>query len=171
MDLKVQLFNLNPFGVNVPISSFDYHIPIMARKCVSGEEMTELGHCLRCAPGFYLLGDPTTVVNCKRCDPNAVCTGGDALMPKKGYHRYSNLSDVVIPCFNSEQCIEGTPEFPLGKCAEGYTGFMCSTCELGYAKGLWQTCSTCWNFFVSLAVLVLCLCILSFIVLKLMHFV
>jgi hypothetical protein len=63
--------------------------------------------------------------SCKTCNENAKCYYGAVVTPLAGYWRSSIYSENFIKCPNSNTCIGGDEENPLGKCETGYTGILC----------------------------------------------
>lgn len=59
--------------------------------CQRGEETTGLT-CRRCSQGFFNL-EPGTP--CLPCPENAVCAGGDSLIPVPGYWRFNSNSSGI----------------------------------------------------------------------------
>ena len=60
-----------------------------------------------------------------------------------GYYRVNSQAEYSMPCYNSEACVGGSREQPLGECAEGYKGLACSRCLNNYFKATWKSCSSC----------------------------
>ena len=71
---------------------------------------------------------------CKQCPENNICFGGNLVAASPGYFRHSSQAEYSMPCYNSEACVGGTREQPLGECAEGYKGLACSKCLNNYFK-------------------------------------
>jgi len=94
--------------------------------------MTSEGTCQICDPNYYLIDPPDMERNCKLCDSNAICFGGNKIAPREGYSRTNLSSDMIIECPTEEACLEGDEENLLGSCNIGYDGFLCGSCEEGY---------------------------------------
>ena len=121
-------------GVKKPFFDSPTKFYIFSRLCVSGEKQTEEGTCIECPIGTYMIVAPERTIDCKQCDPNAMCFGKNMTAPKDGYFRSSKSSETIIKCFNGQACLKGSREFQTGECAEGYNGFMCSACQENYYK-------------------------------------
>lgn len=117
-------------------------IEVQFRECVSGESDAD-GVCIVCSAGTYSL-DPT--LPCLLCPNEAICYGNNTMVPKPGYWRQSNDTDVFISCLAAEACT-GSPEPPMlsltGLCAQGYTGNLCQQCQQEYSSTGRHQCSKC----------------------------
>ena len=69
------------------------------RPCLTGESYTELGECIECSSGSYLLYAPSEPTECTEClTLKTTCYGGNNIGPKPGYWRKSNETDLFLKC-------------------------------------------------------------------------
>ena len=76
------------------------------------------------------MGEKTEVSECEICLENAVCFGGDKIVPKNWYYKTTPLA--IVKCLNHDACLEGTVLNDYGICSLGYHGKLCSKCDDGY---------------------------------------
>jgi len=144
---------------------------VYSRQCISGEEQTVEETCLKCGYGFYLIAPPDRTLSCKYCDNNAICPGGNALIPKPGYFRSDNESEEIVECYNKQACLGGNETNPVGICAPGYAGRLCSTCEDNYYKKSWVECAECPDYHITVLAFLLRVIWLTVLVFTIAHFI
>eukprot|EP00752_Nemacystus_decipiens_P008612 g7691.t1 len=66
----------------------------------------------------------------------------ETLNVSRGYWRSSNLSVLVLACYNPKACLGGQTGVD-DPCNDGYRGPYCAVCESGYASSLAHTCTRC----------------------------
>lgn len=71
---------------------------------------------------------------CKPCLESAICHGGNLIAPKRGYWRSHNEAEKFFECLNTDACLAGDIENPLGVCGEEYEGPLCSRCKTTFFK-------------------------------------
>ena len=137
-------------------------IQIFFRNCTYGEQSSNTD-CTLCKEETFLI-EPATV--CKPCPSGGICPGGLEVLPRPGYWRSSNLSEIVYAYPVNHACIgDATAYDTLGSCSEGYYGIMCSSCKGGFQKLNDNSCGICpsptANVFISLSIVavVLAVCI------------
>lgn len=125
--------------------------------CTIGEIFVFKDVCKKCPVSTYSLVNPMENIEakCEDCRENAFCPGGNKLIPKTGYWRFSGNSSVIYQCFIAKACLGGplTNEMILnfssddiihGKCLEGHYGPLCNDCIEGYGKPFnFSICSKC----------------------------
>ena len=134
---------------STPFQNINYSIKFRFLPCKRGEVFLNL-QCLICDIGYYSFSDSPYLQNksvCDVCDPNAVCPGGDKLIPKPGYWRIDENSSKIIACTTADQCpdqtvvaVNNSLEFV---CGESYYGHICANCQQGFyenGNGLCQKC-------------------------------
>ncbi|OMJ90424.1 hypothetical protein SteCoe_7231 [Stentor coeruleus] len=115
-------------------------IKISFRNCTYGEQIFETS-CKACVETKFLINPKAS---CNACPTGGICAGGSALVPKKGYWRSSNFSEIIYPCIFAEVCLGNTSESDWqGTCNTGYTGVKCGSCLGGYSKNNKGLCSLC----------------------------
>ena len=115
-------------------------IEIFLRNCISGEQITN-SECIICKEGTFLLKPE---LSCLPCPTGGICPGGTMLVPKPGYWRSSNASEIVYACPLAGACLgNSTATDGIGQCSEGYEGVMCSSCMGGYTKTSNGYCNVC----------------------------
>ena len=100
--------------------------------------------CKKCEAGYYSVGVPTHDSKCAMCPVEATCYGGDIIVPRAGYYRENQTSNI-IECPNKKSCLGGGLDFPYGKCSEGFDGVLCSSGALGYTKVSWNKSQKCYD--------------------------
>eukprot|EP00003_Mantamonas_plastica_P009012 TRINITY_DN181_c0_g1_i10.p1 TRINITY_DN181_c0_g1~~TRINITY_DN181_c0_g1_i10.p1 ORF type:complete len:1409 (-),score=447.00 TRINITY_DN181_c0_g1_i10:642-4868(-) len=89
-----------------------------------------------CKPLFFQKDkDAAECASCPEFLPNAVCRGGEDIIPRRGFWSAAQGSTVIYDCAGQIGC--GLGDFgTIGKnCSlPGYTGPKCSVCEPGYQK-------------------------------------
>jgi hypothetical protein len=120
---------------------------VKLRSCNVGEAFLDSGECSQCEAGIgYLLEAPTEETSCTPCPVTyASCIGGSNVVPKKGYWRASNETDVFYECNNYDAC-QGyidTSSSLLGDCLYGYEGILCGKCIVGYSHTASYECGKC----------------------------
>ena len=102
------------------------NIDISLRDCISGESLIN-NECYLCERGTYSL-DPTSD-SCSDCPDGAKCYGNNTMVPKSGYWRSSNETDVFFECLLTAACLGGEVDdagfAETGKCEKGYEGNKC----------------------------------------------
>ena len=138
------------------------------RKCVSGESLQN-NVCEVCPKETYSF-DPSQP--CLLCPSSAICYGNDTLVPKPGYWRITNTTDVFIECLYSEACV-GSPAPPYalsltGNCAEGYSGNLCQQCIQDYSRTGRYQCTLCpsavSNLIITVLIVIVALVVLALVV-------
>jgi hypothetical protein len=109
---------------------------INLRECELGEAFLDSGECEACESGVgYLLAAATEETSCIPCPvAYATCIGGSSIVPKAGYWRASNITDVFYECSNLDACLGyvDTASNLQGDCLEGYEGILCGKCKPGF---------------------------------------
>jgi hypothetical protein len=75
------------------------NLTVQARPCTTGEEQGSDGRCRSCSSGTYGRNG-----QCLACKQGAQCPGGALLLPEEGWWHSAPMSDVFIPCLQSEAC-------------------------------------------------------------------
>ncbi|CAD7697722.1 unnamed protein product [Ostreobium quekettii] len=126
----------------------------IVRDCLIGE--TRLGVvCTQCRGGFFSL-DPKNDVTCHPCPSNAVCNGGAAVVPNKGFWHSTPFSSQIHECLLVDACRfddrqkdlqeffnefansgnstlrTNVTEEEYDQCAEGYENVLCGACSEGF---------------------------------------
>eukprot|EP00898_Chlorokybus_atmophyticus_P002948 jgi/Chlat1/3654/Chrsp238S03635 len=125
--------------------ALDVPVVVDIRSCIRGEVTSADGtSCDRCSPPNFSW-DPATP--CTQCPENAICYGGDVIVPQDGFWRSSYYSAEIVECPNVEACtyanrselLNVTTAAPLSAedyraqlCSKGYTGNLCAVCAEGY---------------------------------------
>ena len=107
-------------------------IEVQVRKCLAGEQFTAEGKCEVCPPGTYLLVAPSYPMQCKPCEPESFCLGGNQIAPQAAYWRPDAQLVNFIECLNPEACLAGDEQHLTSNCAEPYDGPLCSQCTGNY---------------------------------------
>ena len=115
-------------------------IELFLRDCTSGEQISG-SMCIPCIAPTYLI-DPGYI--CNNCPDGAICPGSAWILPRPGYWRSSNFSEIVYECPIKNACLGNTSMFDYqGTCSGEYHGIMCNTCKDGYIKATDGTCESC----------------------------
>ena len=81
------------------------------------------------------------------------------MVPKSGYWRYSESSDIFFPCPFYNACLNGEPENGqlalTGRCESGYEGNKCQSCRDGYTRVGKNECYACPDEAENIAILLL----------------
>lgn len=117
------------------------------RSCKVGEAFLDSGECSECESGVgYLLKAPIVETSCTPCPVTyASCIGGSNIVPKKGYWRASNETDVFYECNNYDACqgyVDASSSL-LGDCLFGHEGILCGQCIIGYSHTAAYECGKC----------------------------
>ena len=80
------------------------------RRCVPGELFIPGdSSCHLCREGEFSIADPLKLdlsnQKCAPCPENAVCPGGNQIIPNKGFWRAHENSTLLIACTASESCL------------------------------------------------------------------
>ncbi len=121
------------------------NIEVYLRECLAGEKESD-NKCNPCPVETYSLVPKEG--SCNRCPEEAVCYGGSLIVPKNGYWRDSNHTDIIFRCPNEKACLGASSIDDLilsEECREGYTGNLCDTCDRFYYKAGFNTCEKCLN--------------------------
>lgn len=120
--------------------------------------------CNKCPERSYSLD--TDDQECIKCPLNAICLGGDHILPMNGFWRSSNDSigaasdelerTFMIPCPRPESCLGGPFEFAATRkasrtevlqssegCEHGYRGNLCQMCGPGFGRTRRYDCKPC----------------------------
>jgi hypothetical protein len=129
-------------AVNAAALSDELLLEVSLRPCKSGEASIEGLGCVSCPSGTYSL-DPSEA--CKECPDEATCYGGNLMVPKAEYWRFSRTSANFYKCLNPPACLGSPFIVPAltGVCARGYQGNLCHSCESGFSRGSLNTCAEC----------------------------
>jgi hypothetical protein len=130
--------NLSDSGITMKIN---------LRECELGEAFLDSGECEACEAGVgYLLTAAAVETSCIPCPvAYATCIGGSSIVPKAGYWRPSNVTDVFYECNNVDACLGyiDTTSSLQGDCLEGYDGILCGKCKIGYTHVGDYECGQC----------------------------
>ena len=114
--------NVADYGNDVQFVNSPSRILLKARSCIKGESYSESMTCDWCAVGTYLLVAQVEPGQCNNCISNAICYGGNEIVPMPGYYRFDLMSPRVTVCPNYEACLGGSQTNFIGECAKGYQG-------------------------------------------------
>jgi hypothetical protein len=120
LKLSLQFRGIETYSNPVEFIDQPIQVSVTTRDCVSGEEYTTDGRCLKCERDKYLYEPPTKPTACKDCNQAAKCFSGNLVAPLDGYWRSSNTSDNFIECPRTSSCRAGNESFLTGICADGY---------------------------------------------------
>ncbi|CAG9312678.1 unnamed protein product [Blepharisma stoltei] len=124
-------------------NSQNFYINASMRLCEIGEAVVGL-NCEVC-PEFYYNIDSSSG-KCSNCPSSAVCYGNYTIVPKPGYWRDNNLTDIFWKCPYPPSCL-GSPDSNnisfVGICEKGYESNMCNSCQKGYARLYSNQCQKC----------------------------
>ncbi|CAG9325081.1 unnamed protein product [Blepharisma stoltei] len=123
--------------------SNNFLINVFLRLCKIGEA-TASNQCVICEKPYYSLELNNT--ECITCPEHAVCYGNSSIVPKEGYWRESNDTEVFWRCPNPSACL-GSPDPKnlsyTGVCKKGYEGKLCQACQYGYGRLYENYCKIC----------------------------
>ena len=141
-------------------------LSVHMRYCKMGEYKESVS-CIECKNGSYSL-DPSQ--KCTECPNGAICEGSWKMYPRKGYWRYSTLTDVFYKCPIDGACLGSIDKQSYtGICEEGYRGNLCHSCNITYSKSFDGSCRECPNQgenFLVLLLLVAVILLGSFLLIK-----
>lgn len=100
--------------------------------------------CVKCRSGFYSL-HPN--MECTICVDNAVCIGGNSILPISGYWRLNENSSKILKCANINLCPDQNNFLQTAKfifvCGNGSFGNLCADCDDGYGLSSDKSCLLC----------------------------
>jgi hypothetical protein len=133
--------------------------------CKAGE-VCKGGWCDLCPTNMYSFDAAAS--RCEICPDNAVCTGGDVLLPAAGHWHSTNNSTQIHACPNTVACIHSMHPInahgPIGwQCSAGYASRVCGSCSEGYGFTAPFKCGRCMSFGKTLGLYITALvCLLAF---------
>eukprot|EP00877_Chromochloris_zofingiensis_P011015 jgi/Chrzof1/6167/Cz17g14020.t1 len=101
---------------------------LVTSQCIMGE-VFKGKWCERCGSNLYSLSTNNT--RCDICPAHANCTGGDVILPEKGYWHSSKHSTQIHRCPNANACSqrEDLDNTTIDwQCAQGHSGNLCGKC-------------------------------------------
>ena len=110
-----------------PDNNLNEEIQTFVRLCVTGE-LFIIGDlsCYLCQPGDYSIDDPQAMdaatQNCRSCPSDAICPGGNEIIPKKGFWRAHQNTTLIIACSSQSSCL-GHDDFE--SLTESESNFFC----------------------------------------------
>eukprot|EP00899_Mesostigma_viride_P008437 jgi/Mesvir1/17595/Mv08827-RA.1 len=133
-------------------------VQLRVRACVPGEVRRASNACERCDPPLFSWRPQNR--QCELCPPEAICLGGDDVLPLPGYWRSSNVSYEFHACLNENACnYPGREDALLAMVADstsatwradaqcdvdqGYRGVLCAECAEGYTRKPGFECKQC----------------------------
>ena len=112
---------------------------------MDGEQFTEKNTCEVCPEGTYLMTATKAPRQCKPCEPNSLCLGGNHLAPQEAFWRANPQTTMFLQCINPDACLAGDIDFPSQHCREQYEGPLCSKCVGNfYIAGADNVCYECY---------------------------
>eukprot|EP00210_Caulerpa_lentillifera_P002964 g2830.t1 len=152
----IQVDNLRVWGINVNLTlsikkrgddQIHMQASFMTRSCHPGE-FTDDNVCRECPPDRYNFNGQLN--SCRKCEDDAICSGGAVLVPIEGYWHSTPFSPQFHRCFLHKACDFANrsngeqPEFDdYNQCAKGYTGILCGSCEEDYGRSFSGECKEC----------------------------
>ena len=127
------------------------------RKCIQGEVQINNDSCKVCDNNTYSL-NPNDLY-CKPCPDSAVCYGTDQVYPASGYWRDINYPENFYQCVNTLACSQGKKN-ETSNCAATFQGNLCASCNAGYNLQGSYTCSACPQYWVSVTIVFIGICII-----------
>eukprot|EP00899_Mesostigma_viride_P008438 jgi/Mesvir1/17596/Mv08828-RA.1 len=133
------------------------NVRLRVRACIPGEVRRASNACERCDPPLFSWRPQNR--QCELCPPEAICLGGDDVLPLPGYWRSSNVSYEFHACLNENACAyPGREEYLADVAAndsatwradaqcdvdQGYRGVLCAECAEGYGLTQDFVCREC----------------------------
>jgi len=126
----------------------DANVFFVKSVCKPGE-VSKGGWCDVCPPNMFSFDAGAS--RCEICPDNAVCTGGDVLLPDAGFWHSTNNSTQMHACPHPAACNHSLHSInahaPIDwQCSTGYEGRVCGSCRKGYGFTAPFKCGKCMSF-------------------------